>query len=161
MYKYLILKIIKNSEFSMSNELKTRVSLKQEEEMIYKCNLGEIKMDTLYIDEKHDKNSERIGPSPVKLLALSVLGCLAASFSFCLNKKEFSLSDLLGHAEVTIARNDKHLWRVKKIDVRISPKIDTPELRKRADQCAKFFEQYCIISESLRNGIEVNLELEY
>ncbi|MFW9865332.1 MAG: OsmC family protein [Candidatus Thorarchaeota archaeon] len=145
----------------MSNELKTKVSLKQEEEMIFKCDLGQIKMDSLYIDEKHDKNSERIGPSPVKLLALSVLGCLAASFSFCLKKKEFLLSDLRGHAEVRIARNDKHLWRVKKIDVKIIPKIDTPELRKRADQCAKFFEQYCIISESLRNGIEVNFELEY
>ncbi|MFX1476783.1 MAG: OsmC family protein [Promethearchaeota archaeon] len=145
----------------MSNELKTRVSLKQEEEMIFKCDFGEIKGDSLYIDEKHDKNSEKIGPSPAKLLALSVLGCLTASFSFCLKKKEFSLLDLRGQAEVSIARNDKHLWRVKKIDVKISPKIDTPELRKRADQCAKFFEQYCIISESLRNGIEVNLELDY
>ena len=145
----------------MSNELKTKVRLKQEEEMIFKCDLGEIKMDKLYIDEQHDKNAEKIGPSPTKLLALSVLGCLTASFSFCLKKKGLSISDLNGQAIVSIARNDKNLWRVKKIDVKISPKIDTPELRKRANQCTKFFEQYCIISESVRNGIEVNLELDY
>jgi len=145
----------------MLNELKTRVSLKQEEEMIFKCDLGEIKIGNLYIDEKHDKYTEKIGPSPAKLLALSVLGCLAASFSFCLKKKGFSIAGLSGQAEVSLARNEKNFWRVKKIDVKISPKIDTPELQKRADQCTKFFEQYCIISESLRNGIEVNLELDY
>ena len=145
----------------MPNELKTRVGLRQEEEMIFNCDLGDIKMENLYIDEKHNKETEKIGPSPAKLLALSVLGCLAASFSFCLQKKNIFLSDLSGQAEVTIARNDKGFWRVKKIDVKINPKIDTPELRKRADQCTKFFEQYCIISESLRDGIEVNLNLDY
>ncbi|MBA7702545.1 hypothetical protein ES703_111314 [subsurface metagenome] len=60
-----------------------------------------------------------------------------------------------------IARNDKGFWRVKKIDVEMNPKIDTPEMRKRADQCRKFFEQYCIISESLRTGFEVSVNLNY
>ena len=145
----------------MSNELKNKVGLKQEEEMIFKCDLGSLKMDNLYIDETNKKHTEKIGPSPTKLLALSVLGCLAASFSFCLQKKSFSLSGLEGKAEVTIARNDKGFWRVKKIDVEMNPKIDTPEMRKRADQCRKFFEQYCIISESLRTGFEVNVNLNY
>ena len=145
----------------MSNVLKTKVGLKQEEEMIFKCDLGNLKMVNLYIDETNTKRTEKIGPSPTKLLALSVLGCLAASFSFCLQKKNFSLSGLEGKAEVTIARNDKGFWRVKRIDVEMIPKIDTPEMRKRADQCRKFFEQYCIISESLRTGFEVSVNLNY
>ncbi len=145
----------------MSNVLKTKVGLKQEEEMIFKCDLGSLKMDNLYIDETNKKSTKKIGPSPTKLLALSVLGCLAASFSFCLQKKDFSLSGLEGKAEVTIARNDKGFWRVKKIDVEMNPKIDTSEMRKRADKCRKFFEQYCIISESLRTGFEVNVNLNY
>jgi len=145
----------------MSNVLKTKVGLKQEEEMIFKCDLGSLKMANLYIDEKNKKHTEKIGPSPTKLLALSVLGCLAASFSFCLQKKNFSLSGLEGKAEVTIARNDKGFWRVKKINVEMNPIINTPEMRKRADVCRKFFEQYCIISESLRTGFEVSVNLNY
>ncbi|MFX1532097.1 MAG: OsmC family protein [Promethearchaeota archaeon] len=145
----------------MSNELKSKVGLHQEEEMIFKCDLGNLRMDNLYIDESNKKKNEKIGPSPTKLLGLSVLGCLAASFSFCLQKKDFSLSELEGKAEVTIARNEKAFWRVKKIDIELNPKINTPDMRKRADQCRKFFEQYCIISESLRTGFEVNVKLNY
>jgi len=145
----------------MSNELKSRVGLHQEKEMIFKCDLGNLRMDNLYIDESNKKKNEKIGPSPIKLLGLSVLGCLAASFSFCLQKKDFSLSELEGKAEVTIARNEKTFWRVKKIDIELNPKINTPEMRKRADQCREFFEQYCIISESLRTGFEVNVNLNY
>jgi len=145
----------------MSNELKSRVGLHQEKEMIFKCDLGNLRMDNLYIDESNKKKNEKIGPSPIKLLGLSVLGCLAASFSFCLQKKDFSLSELEGKAEVTIARNEKTFWRVKKIDIELNPKIDTPEIRKRVDQCRDFFEQYCIISESLRTGFEVNVNLNF
>ena len=145
----------------MTNELKTKVGLKLEDQMLFKCDLGQIKMHNLYIDERNKKGTNIIRPSPKKLLALSVLGCLAASFEFCLQKKQFSLSDLDGKAEVTLARNDKGFWRVKKIDVDILPKVDNPKMRKRVDQCKKFFEQYCIISESLRKGIEVNINLEY
>jgi len=145
----------------MAIELNTKVGLKQVEEMVFKCDLGDHKIDNLYIDEKNEKGVERVGTSPAKLLALSVLGCLAASFSFCLQKKNFSLSDLEGRAQVTISRNDAGFWRVKKIDVEMLPQINTPEMSKRADQCTKFFEQYCIIAESLRNGFEVNVNLKY
>ncbi|MFX1377321.1 MAG: OsmC family protein [Promethearchaeota archaeon] len=145
----------------MSKEIKTKVSLNQEEEMIFKCDLGNPKIDNLYIDEQNKPEQKKKGTSPVKLLALSVLGCLTASYSFCLKKQGFSISGLKGKAEVIIARGDKGFWRVKKIDIEMIPKIDTPEMRKRADQCKKFFEQYCIISESLRTGFEVNVNLSY
>ena len=144
----------------MSNEYKSEVGISLEEELIFKCDLGQIKMQNLYIDERKIK-TERIGPSPVKLLALSVLSCLAASFEFCLEKKNLTLSDLEGKAEITIARNKKKFWRVKRIDIEILPKIDNPEIRKRVDQCKQLFEQYCIISESLRKGIEINVNFEY
>lgn len=145
----------------MTIELNTKAGLKQVEEMVYKGDLGSFKIDNLYIDERNVEKVEKIGTSPIKLLALSVLGCLAASFSFCLQKKNFTLSDLEGKAGVTISRNENGFWMIKKIDVEIIPKIDTPEMRKRADQCTKFFEQYCIIAESLRNGFKVNVNLKY
>ena len=97
----------------MSIELISKVGLKQQEEMVFKCNLGNINMNNLYIDEKHKKEIDKIGPSPVKLFALSILGCLAASFIFCIQKRELSLASLEGKAETTIARNNEGFWRIK------------------------------------------------
>ncbi len=145
----------------MSNEVKSKVELKLEEKMLFRGNLGKLKVDELYIDLRTERRNDRIGSSPVKLLGLSILSCLAASFEFCIEKKNISLSDLEGRAEVTVARNSKNFWRLKKIDVEIVPKIDNPELLKRIDQCKKLFEQYCIISESLKKGIEINVNLKY
>lgn len=145
----------------MSDELKTRVNLKLEEQMLFKCDLGQNKMHNIYIDERQRKETDKIGTSPAKLLGLSLLGCLAASFEFCLRKRDFSIKDLDGTAEVIIARNEKGFWRVKKIDIDIIPLVDDPKMRKRADQCKKFYEQFCIISESLRKGFEVNVNLKY
>lgn len=145
----------------MLREPKVKVGLKLEEEMTYRCDLGKIRMEDLFIDETHNKYSEKIGPNPTSLLALSVLSCLAASFTFCLKKRGFTLEDLTGKAEVVIRRNENGFWRVKAIDISITPKIDDPNVLKRADKCMKFFEQYCIISESLRDGMEVNVKIDY
>jgi len=95
------------------------------------------------------------------MLAMAVLGCLSASFIFCLQKKDFKINDLKAEAEVTIARNQKGFWRVRKIDVDIFAKIDDPETHKRADQCRKMFEQYCIVTRAVREGIDVDVNLNY
>ncbi len=145
----------------MPNEYKSEVGISLEEEMIFKCELGQIKMSDLYIDEQHKKSKDKVGPNPSKLLALSVLGCMSASFAFCLQKKDFSLSDFEGKAFIISKRNEKGIWRIKKIKIELHPKIDTPKMRERADQCQKFFEQFCIISESLKKGIEIETNLNY
>lgn len=145
----------------MTSESRVKVSLKLQEKMLYRCNVGHVKMQDLYIDERNKKKTDKIGPSPVKLLALSVLACLSACFEFCLQKKGFTLSDLDGIAEVTFTRKDKEIWRIKKIDIELLPKIDNPEMHKSVAQCKRLFEQYCIISESLRKGMEINVNLKY
>jgi len=145
----------------MLRESRVKIGIKLEEEMTYRCDLGKMRMEDLFIDETHNKYSDKIGPTPSSLLALSVLSCLAASFTFCLKKKGFTLKELEGKAEVVIRRNEKGFWRVKAIDINIIPKIDDPNMLKRADKCMKFFKQYCIISESLRAGMEVNVKIHY
>ena len=145
----------------MTIESRVKVGLKLQENLLFKCELGNVKMQDLYIDERNKKKTEKIGPSPIKLLALSVLGCLAVCFEFCLQKKGFTLSDLDGRAEVTFTRKDKEFWRIRKIDIDLLPKIDNTEMRKSVAQCKNLFEQHCIISESLRKGMEINVNLKY
>ncbi len=145
----------------MSEVMKTKVGLSLEEKMIFKCELGEMKVKDCYIDDTHKEEVDMLGPNPSRMLAMAVLGCLSASFIFCLKKREFNLEDLKAEAEVTIARNEKGFWRVKKIDVDINAKIDDPNVKKRADQCKKMFEQYCIVTQAVRDGINIEVNLNY
>ncbi|MFW9772143.1 MAG: OsmC family protein [Candidatus Heimdallarchaeota archaeon] len=145
----------------MTETIKTKVRISLEEEMIFKCDLGEMKVKDCYIDDTHKDEVDMLGPNPSRMLGLAVLGCLSASFIFCLKKREFNLKDLKAEAEVTVARNEKGFWRVKKISVDINSKIEDPETRKRADQCRKMFENYCIVTQAVREGIDVEVNLNY
>ncbi|MFX1456684.1 MAG: OsmC family protein [Promethearchaeota archaeon] len=136
-----------------------KVKVKLERDMIFKCDLGDLKMDDCYIDETNTKESEMLGPNAAHLLGMAVLGCLSSSYIFCFNKKNFTIQDLEAEAIVTIFRNEKGFIRVKKIDVTINPKIDSPKMRKRAAQCQKMFERYCTITASVRDGVDVNVNI--
>jgi organic hydroperoxide reductase OsmC/OhrA len=135
-------------------------------QMIFRCDLGKIQMGELLIDEKNSAEADRIGPNPSRLLALGIMGCLSASLIFCLKKRNFSIADLHAEAQVTLHRNSKGFWRVQKIDVDLRPKISDPEAIKRFEQCMKktadgvpFFEQFCIVTESVRTGIAINVNV--
>jgi len=135
----------------MSEGMKTKVGLSLEQEMIFSCDLGDMKVKDCYVDDTH----------PTRMLGLALLGCLSASFIFCLKKRNLTLDDLKAEAELTIARNKKGFWRVKKIDVDIDIKISDPDTRKRADQCRKMFEEYCVVTQAVREGIDVEVNVNY
>jgi uncharacterized OsmC-like protein len=138
-----------------------KVKIKLERDMIFKCDLGEMKLEDCFIDETNKIESEMLGPNAAHLLAMAVLGCLSSSYIFCFNKRDFTVKDLEAEAIVTIFRNEKGFVRVKKIDVNINPTINTPDMRKRAVQCQKMFERYCTITASIREGIDVNVNVDY
>jgi uncharacterized OsmC-like protein len=145
----------------MSEEMKPKVGITLEKQMIFKCDLGDLKVKDCYIDDTHKNEVDMLGPNPSRLLGLALLGCLSASFIFCLKKKRLTLDDLNATAELTIARNKKGFWRVMKVDVDINITISDPATRKRADQCKKMFEQYCVVTQAVREGINVEVNLNY
>ena len=141
--------------------MKSKVGITLESEMVFKCDLGDMKVKDCYIDDTHIDEVDMLGPNPSRMLGLALLGCLSASFIFCLKKKNLTLDNLSAEAELTIARNEKGFWRVMKVDVDINIKISDPATRKRADQCKKMFEQYCIVTQAVREGIDVEVNLNY
>ncbi len=145
----------------MSEGMKSKVGITLESEMVFKCDLGDMKVKDCYIDDTHIDEVDMLGPNPSRMLGLALLGCLSASFIFCLKKKNLTLDNLSAEAELTIARNEKGFWRVMKVDVDINIKISDPATRKRADQCKKMFEQYCIVTQAVREGIDVEVNLNY
>jgi organic hydroperoxide reductase OsmC/OhrA len=145
----------------MSEGMKPKVGITLEKEMIFRCDLGDMNVKDCYIDDTHKNEVDMLGPNPSRLLGLALLGCLSASFIFCLKKKNLTLEDLDATAELTIARNNKGFWRVMKVDVDINMEINDPATRKRADQCKKMFEQYCVVTQAVREGINVEVNLNY
>jgi organic hydroperoxide reductase OsmC/OhrA len=150
----------------MVHEENTIINMNLEKSLIFKVNLGYEKLHELFIDETIDNKSKIWGPDATQLLAMAVLGCLNASFIFCLNKRNLTIDELEARAEVSFKKNESGSIRVEKIDVKITPKTDDPDTLKRIQQCIKkvksgkmLFEENCIITSSVREGINVNVDI--
>lgn len=144
----------------MSKETIIKAKINLIRDMIFKCDMGKMKLKDCYIDETI-KKEDKLGPNAVHLLAHALLGCLSASFIYCLNLRNFTLDDLEAEAEVEIRRNKKGFLRITKVSIDLKPKIDDPAVRKRADQCKKLFENYCTVSTAVREGINIEVNLNY
>jgi len=60
--------------------------------------------------------------------------------------------------EGTIARNERGRLRIGSVRVRLAPEL-TPEQRERMGRCLDLFQDFCIVTESVREGIAVDVEV--
>jgi organic hydroperoxide reductase OsmC/OhrA len=101
---------------------------------------------------------EGTGPNPAALLATAVANCLASSLLFCLRKARVQPDGLTAVAEAHMVRNDAGRYRIDRVDVELCPGVDDAELGGLA-RCERLFEDYCIVTESVRHGIDVNVSV--
>lgn len=151
----------------MVHEENTIVNVKLKENMIFKSELGLKNLEVITIDETFERGGKAEGPDAAQLLGLALLSCLNASFIFCLQKRKLMLDDLEAIGEISFNKNERGYMRIKKIDVKMRPKAKDPEVLKRINQCIKemksgymFFEETCIITPSLREGINIEVKVE-
>lgn len=99
---------------------------------------------------------QRKGPNPVRLLAAAVGDCLSASLLFCLQKAKIEVNDIKTHVTGSLARNEKGRLRISKLGVKI--KVDLQDGQyDRINRCLDLFEDYCIVTASVRKGIAVSV----
>ncbi len=110
------------------------------------------------MDEPPEIGGEASGLSPLDLLAASVGGCLSASLVFCFKKARISPQGISVKSKAIVTRENGYL-RVKRVDVELNVELDE-ESAKKAEQCLSIFRNYCIVTESVIRGIQVNLELK-
>lgn len=98
------------------------------------------------------------GPSPSRLLASAVASCLSASLIFCLQRWKVTVKGLRTTAKVEIVRNEQRRLRIGKIEVTLHPGIraDDPALQ----HCLPLFEDFCTVTQSVRQGIDVQVKVE-
>ncbi len=98
------------------------------------------------------------GPDPVDLFSVAVANCLAMSLAFCLRKSRIEPTALSATATTTLLKDDRGLHRVG--GVRVAIRLDVAaEDRGRVGRCLDLFEDYCTITESVRRGIPVAVEV--
>jgi uncharacterized OsmC-like protein len=97
-------------------------------------------------------------PNPSRLLAAAVGGCLSASLLFSAGKLRLNVQGMHAEVEVQHTRNEKGRLRIGKIAVKITPKIEDPDPNK-LQRCLDMFEDFCVVTQSVRQGIDVSVEV--
>lgn len=97
------------------------------------------------------------GPNPARLVGAAVGNCLSASLLFALRKKKQLLPSLKANVKGEIERIDG-FWRIARLNVAIdaqTSQVDSQALEHAIQQ----FENFCIVTQSIRRGIPVHVEL--
>ncbi len=134
------------------------IEMERLEDYRFRAKFDKGSMGEIITDESEMAGGDETGPDPSRLLATSSLNCLMASLLFCLKKKRVDIDSLEGKVTGTIERVDDRL-RVTKLDVEITPDIDEED-EKKLEKCKEIFEDYCVVTQSIRNGIDVDVDVE-
>ncbi len=97
------------------------------------------------------------GPNASRVLASAVANCLSASLLFCLRKSRVEVKSLKTTATATLVRNEKGRMRVGGIKVHIDPELEGDI--SRLSRCMTLFEDFCVVTESGRNGLPIEVEV--
>ena len=96
------------------------------------------------------------GPNASRLLAAAVGQCMSSSLIYCLNKARIPIINLETIMKTNLFKNEKGLTRIRNIDIQILLEVNE-EHKTRLNRCLTIFEDYCTVTQSIRNGIQVNV----
>jgi len=113
----------------------------------------------LTMDEPEPIGTEK-GPNASRVLASALGHCLTSSLIFCLQRSRIPLKHVTTNVHTTLARNDTGRWRIHgiKVDVNVDPLNEQD--RERMKQCLEIFEDFCIVTQSVRKGINIEVAVK-
>lgn len=136
-----------------------RVSLAREQGFRFRVRLGSDGRTTTIVTDEAPPLGEAAGPDPLALLSAAVGQCLASSLLFCMRKAHLEPAGLEAEVRADTVRNAEGRLRVGGIHVRLLPTV-TPEVEARMRRCLEVFESFCLVTESVRAGIDVRVAVE-
>ena len=99
------------------------------------------------------------GPNAARVLAAAIGNCLSASALYCLRRARIDVHGIHTTVSGTLERNDAGRMRVGGIRVLIEPVVEESE-RPRMQRCLELFEDFCVVTQSVRAGIDVEVDVE-
>lgn len=134
------------------------VTLQLEDGYEFNVDFGQDTGSNFLLDEPPPLGQGR-GPNASRMLAAAVGNCLGASLLFCLRKAHVDAGDLRVEVRGAVARNDDGRFRIPDINVKLELQVP-PDQRQRANRCLEIFEDFCLVTQSVRRGIDVAVEVE-
>jgi uncharacterized OsmC-like protein len=111
----------------------------------------------ILLDEPSPLGQDK-GPNATRILAAAIGNCLSASLMFCLQRSKLVVDKVRAEVTPTVARNEEGRWRIPHIRVKLFFKMSEDD-SKRFQRCVNIFEEYCIVTSSVRQGIPVDVEV--
>ena len=99
------------------------------------------------------------GPNAARVLAAAIGNCLSASALYCLRRARIEVHGIHTTVSGSLKRNDAGRLRVSGIRVLIEPVVEQSQ-QPRMQRCLELFEDFCVVTQSVRAGISVEVDVE-
>lgn len=139
----------------MSDDDGIRLVLEQEGPYAFKVSFEGTELDALHTDEPAPLGAGS-GPNPSALLLAGVANCLAASLVFALRKFKNAPGPIRAEITARRERNAEGRWRIPRAEVVITL-ADKAASLEHFDRVLAQFEQFCIVTQSVRDGMAVEV----
>jgi uncharacterized OsmC-like protein len=136
-------------------EKQLTITLEQKEGYEFLVRFGE---GTELLMDEPEPLGKNNGPSASKVLSAAIGNCLSASLLFCLQKARVAAGGVKTTVTTKLIRNENKRLRVGSSHVKISIDVDR-DAPQRLDRCIELFEDFCVVTASVRKGINVAVEV--
>ncbi len=137
------------------DDLKLTVELEQVDAFEFKVKFGG--GVELVMDEPEPLGAGK-GPNASKVLSAAIANCLSASLLFCLQKARVDIGGIKTTVTTQLERNEKKRLRIGSSRVTINANVDKTG-GERLKKCIELFEDFCVVTASVRKGIDVSVEI--
>jgi organic hydroperoxide reductase OsmC/OhrA len=134
------------------------ISLEQIKDYEFRVTFDKEQYPSIETDEPPPLGGDK-APNASRLLAAAVGNCLSASMLFCSRKSKVSIEKINTKVTVQIVRNKDRRQRIGRLSVEITPQIAEAD-KSKASRCLEIFEDYCVVTQSVRQGIPVEVEIK-
>lgn len=135
-----------------------RIRLEQQGDYAFRIDFEGTDFDALMTDEPEPLGAGS-GPNPSRLLLASVANCLSASLLFALRKFKNSPGPIVTEAVARMERNSDGRWRIPRMEVRLKL-AEEGHSYEHLDRILGQFEAFCVVTQSVRDGVEVDVSVE-
>jgi len=139
----------------MPDETRFSLSLDRITNYQFETRFDNDQLEPLLLDEPVPLGDDK-GPNASRLVGAAVGDCLSASLLFCLDKAKQQVNGIKTDVVGTMRRNERGRWRITELDVRITLDVVANQAQ-RVNRCLSLFEDYCVVTASVRKGIPVNV----
>jgi organic hydroperoxide reductase OsmC/OhrA len=112
-----------------------------------------------FASDEPEPVGENSGPATPALLGAALGHCLSASLLEALRHARLDVLGCETEAVAVVIPNEEGNPRIDHVDVRIRPRL--AESSPRMNRCADVFENHCTVTQSVRRGIDVRVEVDY